>query len=176
MTLLVVCTGNTCRSVMAEVMLEHFAAERALPLTVVTAGTHAVDGVPLGARTLGALRTVLPPDGARPSPASSHRSTQLGSAELGSADLVVAMEAAHVRFVRRHHVQAAARTGMLRTLVRDLPPGPAPLPERVAVLRLERTVLDDADDVLDPAGLDDAAYASCAEDLWTLCRALVARL
>jgi protein-tyrosine-phosphatase len=173
MTLLVVCTGNTCRSVMAGAMLEHLAATRDLPLTVVTAGTHAVGGVPLGARTLGALRTMLPLDGAR---SSSHRSTQLGSAELGSADLVVAMEAAHVRFVRRHHVQASARTGMLRALVRDLPPGTAPLPERVAMLQLDRALLDDADDVADPAGLDDAAYASCAEDLWTLCRALVARL
>jgi protein-tyrosine-phosphatase len=175
MTLLVVCTGNTCRSVMAGAMLAHLASTRDLPLTVVTAGTHAVGGVPLGARTLGALRTILPSYGT-PAGASSHRSTQLGSAELGSADLVVAMEAAHVRFVRRHHPQAAARTGMLRTLVRDLPPGPAPLPERVATLQLDRAVLDDADDAVDPAGLDDAVYASCAADLWATCSALVARL
>lgn len=157
---------------MTSVMLDHLAAERGIPLTVASAGTHAVDGVPVGARTLAALRTIpaLEPSLVK---TSAHRSSQLGAGHFETADLVVAMETAHVRFVRSQHPDAAHRTGMLRALVRDLPPGTAPLCERVAAMRLEHTYLDPADDVADPAGHDDDAYLSCAAELWELCAALV---
>jgi len=176
--LLVVCTGNTCRSVMARVMLEHTAARRGISLRVATAGTHTVDGVPIGARTLAALRTVegLAPVLRDPIAAGAHRSRQLAARDLGGAELVVAMESAHVGYVRRHHRDAAPRTGTLRALVRDLAPGATPLPVRVAALGLDRAALDPADDVADPAGHDDAVYAACAAELWTLCGALVSRL
>lgn len=177
-SLLVVCTGNASRSVMAGLMVEQLAARRGLVLSVTTAGTHAVDGLPLGARTLAALRTVpevagTPVDAFA---AAGHRSRQLGAEELGRADLVVAMEAAHVRYVRRRHPEAAPRTGALRRLAADLGPGPAPLSARVAALDLEQAPLEPADDVADPAGRDDAAYAACARELWALCEALVRRL
>ena len=179
MSLLVVCTGNTCRSVMAGVMLEHLADGRGLLLSVETAGTHAVEGVPPGARTLSALRTVrplAPALGGSATAAVAHRSRQLRAGDLGRADLVVAMERAHVRHVRRHHPEAAPRTGLLRTLARELAPGPGPLGDRVAALALEDVVLDPGDDVSDPAGHDDDVYAACAGELWTLCSALVSRL
>ncbi len=164
---------------MAAVMLERQASRRALVLHVTTAGTHAVEGVPPGARTLSALRTVPgfveEADGAAPVVAA-HRSRQLDGGDLDRAELVVAMEAGHVRYLRRHHPGAAARTGTLRMLARELPPGPAPLALRVGALHLERARLDPADDVADPAGKDDAAYAACAAELWTRCAALVALL
>lgn len=181
MSLLVVCTGNTCRSAMARVMLEHLAAVHGLALSVRTAGTHAVDGVPVGARTLSALRRIpglpTPSPGARAvSTTASHRSRQLAAADLEGAELVVAMETAHVQYVRRVHHEAAARTGMLRVLARDLAPGPSPLAGRVGALVLDRSALDPDDDVSDPAGKDGAAYDACAADLWALCAALVPRL
>jgi protein-tyrosine-phosphatase len=171
MRLLVVCTGNAARSVMAASMLERLAASEGVPLEVATAGTHAVDGQPVGPRTVAALATV-----AGGPQLGRHRSRQLAADDLREADLVVAMEADHVRYVRRHHPEAAARTATLRRLCRELEPGTSPLAERVAALGLGLAPLGDDDDVDDPAGKDEDAYAACAAELWALCRDLVARL
>lgn len=186
-SLLVVCTGNASRSVLAGLMLQHLAARHSLDVSVATAGTHAVDGLPLGARTLAAWRSVpelaSEADGGLASTglvAPGHRSHQLSAEDLrnGTA-LVVVMEAGHVRYMRRYHPEAAARTAMLRWLVRNLVPGSAPLADlatRVAALDLEHVDVDPRDDVADPAGRDDASYDACAAELWVLCKALVPRL
>ena len=171
--MLVVCTGNAARSVMAGYMLEWLAATRGLRVDVATAGTHAVDGLPMGMRTREALRAVPALDGLS---LSRHRSRQLAQAAVDEATLLVAMEADHVRYVRRRHPEAAARTGTLRRLCRELPPGPGPLAERVAALGLADRELGAGEDVDDPAGKDDAAYRACALELWELCQELAGRL
>lgn len=173
---LVVCTGNAVRSVMAGYMLERLAASGAVPIEVVTAGTHALDGQPMGARTFAAMRTIAALDGA---PMSAHRSRQLVASDVEAADVVVAMEADHVRFVRRHHPAAAGRTATIRRLGRELRPGPSPLaalPERLGALALAEVSLGREDDVADPLGKDDVYYVECAAELWALCRELAARL
>lgn len=180
-SLLVVCTGNATRSVMAGLMIEHLAARHGAALSVATAGTHVVDGLPLGARTLAALRSVGELAGvealAKESPGwAAHRSRQLCAEDLEGVDLVVAMEVGHVRHVRRRHPEAAARTAQLRWLAWHLEPGPTSLETRVSELGLEHVEPDPADDVADPAGHDDAAYAACAAELWSLCNELVPRL
>ena len=54
--LLVLCTGNAARSVMAGFMLEYLRDGRAgEPLRIVTVGTHTIDGQPMGLRTRTAL-------------------------------------------------------------------------------------------------------------------------
>jgi protein-tyrosine-phosphatase len=172
--LLVLCTGNAARSVMAGFMLEHLSAGRgAADLHVVTAGTHTIDGQPVGLRTRSALSTI--PELAD-LPFGRHRSRQVYEADLARAQLVVAMEADHVRFVRRHHPAAADRTATIRRLCADLPPAPPTLAERVAGLDLAETVLSETEDVIDPAGGEEAVYAACAAELWLLCRRLIALL
>lgn len=167
------CTGNAARSVMAGYMLAHLAAAAGIDLGVATRGTHTIDGQPMGIRT----RTALDRLGVLGELAvSGHRSRQLEEADLARADLVVAMEADHVRFVRRRHPEAAGRTATIRRLCRDLPPGPALLAARVAGLDLGRAALGSDEDVVDPAGLDDDAYLACAAELWGLCQELVPRL
>jgi protein-tyrosine-phosphatase len=171
--LLVICTGNAARSVMAGFMLEHLAEQRGLPCKVATAGTHSVDGQSMSPRTRAALASV---------PAlgtvayARHRSRQMGDGDLEHATLVVAMEADHVRYVRSRHRRASARTATIRRLVAALPHGPSPLADRVAALRLDLAPIDRTEDVLDPAGGDEARYIACAAELWELCQALVERL
>jgi protein-tyrosine-phosphatase len=173
--LLVLCTGNAARSVMAGFMFERLKVD--LPhgdqLHVVTAGTHTIDGQPMGMRTRNALQGI-------PELADvdfrQHRSRQVYEPDFALAELVVVMEADHVRFVRRIHPEAAARTAMFRPLCRDLPPGPAPLADRVRALKLDDVVLDDAEDVTDPAGRDADVYAACVAELWGLCQALITLL
>ncbi len=171
--LLIVCTGNAARSVMAGCMLSYLAEAEGVGLRVTTAGTHAVEGRPASVRTRTALEAVGPLGDVA---LSAHRSRQLNDADLDAADLVVAMEADHVRYVRRVHPAAASRTATLRRLCADLPPGPPSLAERVLAMGLDGAALADDEDVADPAGKEDDVYAACATELWRLCCGLAARL
>jgi protein-tyrosine-phosphatase len=168
--LLLLCTGNAARSVMAGYMVDRRAQDLGLSLGVRTAGTHVVEGQPMSMRTRAGLAAVTELGEV---PAGSHRSHQLTTEDLEWADLVVTMEADHVRFVRRQHPEAARRTATLRRLCRELPPGPGPLQQRVADLDLVDTELEGWEDVVDPAGGEVADYVACAEELWSLCGELV---
>jgi protein-tyrosine-phosphatase len=156
---------------MAGFMLDHL--KRGRPeetLHIVTAGTLTIDGQPMGLRTRAALSAI--PELADTA-FGRHRSRQVHGADLERADLVVVMEADHVRFVRRQFPEAAARTATIRRLCDDLAASPPSLPQRVAALTLAEAVLDDEDDVIDPAGGDEADYAACAAELWSLCQKLI---
>jgi protein-tyrosine phosphatase len=162
---LMLCTGNAARSVMAGVMLE----ARHSGLEVVTAGTHVVEHQPTSRRTRDAL-AALGLD------ASAHRSRQLSDALLDRADLVIAMAAEHVWYVRRRHPEASDRTATLRWLARHLPAGPPALDRRVGRLGLDRVDPAEQGDIDDPAGGDEAAYTACAVALCDLVAELAARL
>ncbi|MGH9101169.1 MAG: hypothetical protein ACRDV8_13200 [Acidimicrobiales bacterium] len=170
---LVVCTGNTARSVMAAAMLGYLAECDGVVLRLSTAGTHATCGQPVSARTLAALAGV--PELAELS-VSRHRSRQVEPADLERADLVVAMEADHVRWIRRHYPSSAGRAGTVRRVCRELAPGSSPLRTRVVALDLGSADLRPDEDVADPAGGDKAAYTACAQELWSLCKQLSPRL
>ena len=158
--LLTLCTGNAARSVLAGALL------RSGPLPVVTAGTHVIEGQPMSRRTRAALEAVgLSADG--------HRSHQVTDADIDDAVLILAMAAEHVSWIRRKHPGAASRTASIKRLVRDLAPGPEPLPDRLAALGLSEVDLGAWEDVEDPAGGDDDVYVSCATELAELCARLL---
>ena len=174
--LLVLCTGNAARSVMAGFMLENLRAARpegGPELRIVTAGTHTIDGQPMGMRTRSAMSTI---DALAGSDFTRHRSRQVLEADLVVAELVVVMEADHVRFIRRQFPAAAARTGTIKRLCVDLEPAPPGLEARVAALGLAEVALTDDEDVLDPAGHDGDVYTDCAVELWGLCQRLITLL
>jgi protein-tyrosine phosphatase len=87
---LLICTGNTCRSPMAEVLLRSMLPpDLADQVTVGSAGTGAADGAPateLAVSTAKANGLAL----------GGHRSRVLTPRLLREADLVLAMEARHV--------------------------------------------------------------------------------
>ncbi|WP_438348803.1 low molecular weight protein arginine phosphatase [Paenibacillus sp. FA6] len=56
MRILFVCTGNTCRSPMAEALLRKLAKERGLPLEVSSAGVAATEGIPISRHAEAILR------------------------------------------------------------------------------------------------------------------------
>lgn len=163
--LISLCTGNAARSVMFGALLE----SRRPDITVVTAGTHVIDGQPISRRTRAGLAAIG-------LDADTHRSRQLDPDDLASTTLVVAMAHEHVLWMRRNHPGAAERTGVIRLLATDLGSGPAPLEHRLAALDLASRATDPAIDVLDPAGGEAADYIRCAQELEELTDLLVGKL
>ncbi|HXW35670.1 MAG TPA: hypothetical protein VEJ87_13910, partial [Acidimicrobiales bacterium] len=108
--------------------------------------------------------------------APGHRAHQLTEADVQNADLIVAMAAEHVHYVRRRHPVATDRTATICWLVSNLKPGSDPLRSRVAASGLSAVGPDSQGDVADPAGgeLDD--YIDCARELRVLVTDLVQRL
>lgn len=90
MKLLFVCTGNTCRSPMAEAIARKFAIERGLvDLDVASAGTSSWEGAPAsdGALLVGLERRL---------DLSGHRSQQLSRALVEASDLIFTMGPHHL--------------------------------------------------------------------------------
>src|SRR5512134_1480699 len=97
MRLLFVCTGNTCRSALAEAIARREAIERGLSdVEVASAGTSAWDGAPASD---GALLVALE----RGLDLSTHRAQQLTRELVQSHDVVLAMG--------QHHVERAEALG-----------------------------------------------------------------
>jgi protein-tyrosine phosphatase len=159
--LVTLCTGNAARSVMAGAIL----AEHVPALVVATRGTHVIEGMPMSWRTRDAIVGV----GAK---AAAHRSTQVTAADLAGAELVLAMAREHVEYVRRRYPEAAARTGTLKRLARDLPNAQGTLAERVASLGLAEIELEPWEDVDDPAGGEPEVFHRCAVEIHELLAAL----
>lgn len=105
MRLLFVCTGNTCRSPLAEALARREAIERGLgDVEVASAGTSAWDGAPASD---GALLVALE----RGLDLSTHRSQQLTRELVQSHDLVLAMGPHHLE--RAEALGGEGRTHLL---------------------------------------------------------------
>jgi len=94
-SVLFVCTGNTCRSPMAERIFAKLARENGLNWTATSAGTHAAPGMPMTRLAAAAVAE-------RGLDAGGHRARPIDAALLDGADSVLVMEAAQrARLVSR---------------------------------------------------------------------------
>lgn len=100
---LFVCTGNTCRSPMAEALLRHHAGEKT---EARSAGIYAIEGMPATPETVTALkdRGIL----------IDHQAKRIDRELLQWADLILTMTASHKRILVSHYPFAADKTFTLK--------------------------------------------------------------
>ncbi len=117
-----VCTGNICRSPMAEVVLRQRLADAGLGDVVEVDSTGVSDeehGNPVDPRARAVLRRHGYPTG------DGHRARQVRASELAERDLVLPMTAAHARALRRLVDGDPALTDRIRMLRTFDPAAPA---------------------------------------------------
>jgi protein-tyrosine-phosphatase len=106
--ILMVCTGNTCRSAMAEGILKALLAERGVTNVIVgSAGIGAMDGMPATLFAIEAARHWNVD-------ISAHRAKLLNRNLIQEADLILAMSPEHVAAILRKVPEAAPKTFLLK--------------------------------------------------------------
>lgn len=151
--ILVVCTGNTCRSPIAEAVLQAKLDTRGVAAVVRSAGT-----LPWHGPASEGARTAAEEFGLD---LSGHRSQRLTGALVADADLILGMTRSHVWTVVNHAPDAADRAFLVGELarlgrrigVREPAEPVRDWAARVAALRPDSRVPGQAqDEVTDPAG------------------------
>ena len=105
-SILVVCTGNICRSPVGEAVLQSLLPEY---MSVSSAGTHAVVGAPAEPEVQEFLRREVGLE-------ANHTARQLTRDQADSAHLIITMTSEHRSWVARNAPRAVRRTFTLKEL------------------------------------------------------------
>jgi RpiB/LacA/LacB family sugar-phosphate isomerase len=135
-TILFVCTGNICRSPMAEGLFRHLTQER--DFCVRSCGLGTIDGEPPSAHAIRAMRD-LGID------ISRQRSRMITAELVRQADFIFGMTHSHVGQIKLMYPQAEEKTFLLR--------------------EFDETREDYEKDISDPIGMSYEVYAQCRDQI-----------
>lgn len=175
--ILFVCTGNTCRSPMAEGLFRRMAKQHGLDYEVRSAGVHAVDGMPISKHSAGILQQQGIVD--------QLTSSALNEDIVSWADLILTMSFSHKAAVIQVYPEAVNKTFTLKEYVLDDPEAIGKMKERDRLLSELQTkqalsqpiTSEEVDrlyamedelpslDIEDPFGGPLETYESCAQDI-----------
>ena len=163
MKVVFVCTGNLCRSPMAEGLLRHSLAERGCNgVEVTSVGTWAYadnPAMPEAVETLRELGIDL----------SQHRSRAVDEAELNEADVIVVMTSVHIRELKSTVPDVMHKVLMMKELSEITPAQVSddgtPRERLQALLTGTKPASRRSLDVDDPIGLPRGAYERCGREL-----------
>ncbi|MDP9225436.1 MAG: hypothetical protein M3P18_16650 [Actinomycetota bacterium] len=163
MRLLFVCTGNLCRSPMAEALLRHeLELRHCEAFTVASSGTWAGAGNPATDEAVAVCAS-------HGIDLTQHRSRPLDRAEVNEAAVVIAMTGTHVQEILSVAPEAGPKLFLLKSLSGIGVPriaSEAPVRQRMAVLLEARPPEGQGGlDVADPMGRPIADYESCFVEL-----------
>jgi len=161
LSILFVCTGNICRSPIAEaVAWRELARYPDAAVQFSSAGSHALEGNPATSRTVAAAATL----GAD---LEWHRARELTRRRVQDADLVLCMAQEHLGYVAAYDRSAADRTFLLASWARALArvDRMAATSEELLAMVAQEVAEEPGDEIDDPIGLTDEAYALCAQRL-----------
>lgn len=147
---LFVCTGNTCRSPMAEVIFNALAKEKGLDWTAESAGVAAVGDRPASYNAVQAVGEIG-------LDLTMHKTRFLPAVNLNDYSLFVGMNEEHAEILKSIGIPAE----LVRVLVRT------PNADDVYDLRM---------DIVDPYGGDLNAYRRCRDDIVGAVKALMTSL
>ena len=88
MNVLFVCTGNTCRSPMAEAVFNHISVKKSGEHKAISRGTNVFFPQPINSKSVCALKEIGIDSG-------SHLSAQITQDDIKSCDLVLTMSSSH---------------------------------------------------------------------------------
>ena len=148
--LLFVCTGNTCRSPMAQVLFNSLAEEKGLDWRAESAGVAAIGDRPASLHAIEAVSEIG-------LDLSAHTTRFLPSVDLNQYSLFVGMGEEHAEILRNIGIPSE----FVRVLRR------MPNPDDIYDLRT---------DIVDPYGGDITAYRKCRDDIKSAVQALIATL
>lgn len=108
--LLLVCTGNTCRSSMGEKLLQDLLQKKGVTdWEVFSAGIFATPNAPASPQAIEVMRE-------HDLDLSGHRATQLAKEMVADADLIVTMTARHKSHILQYFPEVAEKTFTLKEL------------------------------------------------------------
>lgn len=106
MNILLVCTGNTCRSQMAEGIMNWLAKDKSLDIIVKSAGIFALDGGQIASNSIEALKELN-------IDISQYRSKAISEDLVNEADIILTMSKGHKENLKLNFPEISERVFLL---------------------------------------------------------------